>query len=114
MDESALELDDRPTALIATIRGDVDLTSSPALLAAIETALLPQHRRAIVDLTDVEYLDSAGVHLLFRLGRYMDERGQALQLVVPDTSVAASTLHHAHATAAFPTAACIADALDGA
>jgi anti-anti-sigma factor len=111
MNDSELEFDDRQTTLIATIRGDIDMTQTSALLSAIELALLPRHRRAILDLTAVEYFDSAGVHLLFRLGRHMDERGQLLHLVVPDSSFAASTLRHAHATAAFPTAASVADAL---
>lgn len=102
MNDPTVDFDDHGGRLVVTIRGDLDLACAASVLAAIEVRLLPRHRRAVVDLTGVDYLDSAGVHLLFQLGRYLDERGQGLLLVVPEASVAASTLRHAGALDAFP------------
>ena len=40
----------------------------------------------MLDLTEVTYLDSSGIHLLFDLGRRLAARRQALRLVVPESS----------------------------
>ena len=42
---------------------------------------------AVVDLTAVDYLDSAGIHLVYRLRESLRSRGQGLRLVVPARSV---------------------------
>ena len=39
------------------------------------------------DLSEVEYLDSAGLRLIQRLREDLHVRGQKLQLVIPDGSV---------------------------
>ena len=40
----------------------------------------------ILDLSEATYIDSAGVHLLFRLGGRLTRRRQQLRVVVPETA----------------------------
>ena len=49
---------------VLVVRGEVDLTNSGAFAAELAAAL-PEQGRLVVDLTDVGYLDSAGLTALF-------------------------------------------------
>jgi anti-anti-sigma regulatory factor len=46
----------------------------------------------IVDFTSTDYLDSAGLHFVFDLGKRLRDRGQRLHLVVPLDSLVATVL----------------------
>ncbi|MFH9552993.1 STAS domain-containing protein [Streptomyces sp. NPDC017435] len=46
---------------LLTVAGEIDMSNSASLADAIEGAPAP----LVVDLTDVEYLDSAGINVLF-------------------------------------------------
>ena len=57
------------------------------------TDTMPNHAlMLIVDLTDVDYPDSAGIQLLFRLEEDLRSRGQKLSIVIPAGSPASDTL----------------------
>ena len=62
------------------------------LLVAARGALsesVPNFALALVlDLSDVEYLDSGGIHLIYELREKLRARGQTLQLVIPADSPA--------------------------
>jgi len=46
---------------------------------------VPQRALGLVlDLSEATYIDSAGIHLLFRLGGRLTRRRQQLRVVVPD------------------------------
>ncbi len=49
---------------VLAVTGEIDMSNSDAFAAAIEHAL-PGHGRLLVDLTAVEYLDSAGLTAMF-------------------------------------------------
>ena len=82
-----------PGALVARPRGDVDMAVSPEL----ETALLDavaQHavECLVVDLGSVDYVDSSGIELLFRLPAAHTGDGVDLIVVAPPGSNAARLL----------------------
>jgi anti-anti-sigma factor len=64
---------------VAIIQGDVDL----AVVDRIDTELepVPAAGALVLDLSDVSYLDSAGVHLLFKLAGRRQTAGGAMRLV---------------------------------
>ncbi len=49
---------------VLAVTGEIDMSNSDAFAAAIENAL-PDDGRLLVDLTAVEYLDSAGLTAMF-------------------------------------------------
>jgi anti-anti-sigma factor len=73
-------------AVHVTVSGEIDLANT----ATVERQLLeaiPNHVSAVtVDLAGVDYLDSAGVRLLFTLGTRAETLQIDLTLVVPDDS----------------------------
>ena len=71
-------------AVVATITGEVDISNAADLGSALE-GVVPQRALGLVlDLSQATYIDSAGIHLLFRLGGRLTRRRQQLRVVVPD------------------------------
>nr|MBA3326959.1 STAS domain-containing protein [Solirubrobacterales bacterium] len=66
---------------VARLEGDVGLARVPELREALVAAVEPSDRGLALDLTDVDYIDSAGLHLLHDLGRTLVARGQSLRVV---------------------------------
>lgn len=74
------------SVLVVSLRGEIDMSNAEPLREAL-TALTPNTALALVlDLSAVEYLDSAGIQLLFRLRESVGRRGQGLRLVIPEGS----------------------------
>jgi anti-anti-sigma factor len=46
----------------------------------------------VLDLSAVDYIDSAGIHLVYRLGESLRARGQTLRIVIPPESPASDAL----------------------
>ena len=91
----ALELDGDacPGVLVARASGDVDMAATGALQAELQAAVARQAARClVVDLEPVEYLDSSGIELLFRLHGALAADGVELIVVAPDGSRAARLL----------------------
>ena len=78
--------------LIARLTGEVDLSNARAIEEAILVATPNQATTVVLDLGQLEYLDSAGIQLVYRLAEQLHVRGQGLRLVVPDQSAAAGAL----------------------
>jgi anti-sigma B factor antagonist len=68
-------------AVTVVVSGDVDLSAAPLVENAILDAVSADGvRRAEVDLSQVEFLDSSGISLLLRGRRQADERGVAYRV----------------------------------
>ena len=67
---------------VVTVTGEIDLSNAARVRDAIGAAL-PDLPEVCVDLTGTEYLDSAGIAMLFRLAERLSYNRQELQLVVP-------------------------------
>ncbi|WFE40796.1 STAS domain-containing protein [Micromonospora sp. WMMD998] len=52
-------------ARVLTAVGEIDLSNAATFAAALDDALRPDGEPLVVDLTEVEYLDSAGLAVLF-------------------------------------------------
>jgi len=72
--------------VIAHITGEVDLSNAGALGSALIDAIANHMSALVLELTDVEHVDSAGIQLLYRLRADLRARGQALRLVIPARS----------------------------
>ena len=67
---------------VVRITGEIDLSNAAQVSDAIGAAL-PDLPVVVLDLTGTEYLDSAGIAMLFRLAERLSYNRQELQLVVP-------------------------------
>lgn len=77
---------------VARLSGQIDLSNVDALGVRVEAAVSNRARGLVLDLSDVTYLDSTGLRLIYRLARQLGDRQQALRLVVPETSRIARVL----------------------
>lgn len=72
--------EDIPSGSILHVRGELDLASAPSLHAEL-VRLLDRGRAVIVDCSELQYLDMAGVHVLEDCHQRAAQRGQRLVLV---------------------------------
>src|SRR5215212_4250965 len=69
--------------VVAAIAGEVDPSNARGLGREL-TARVPNDAMGVVlDLTEVEYLDSSGVQMVFELAERLEARQQRLAVVVP-------------------------------
>ncbi|MGB0096674.1 MAG: anti-sigma factor antagonist [Solirubrobacteraceae bacterium] len=79
-------------AVVAQVSGEIDLSNVENIERALVEAT-PNHLLTLVlDLTDLDYLDSAGIQLIYKLRENLRARGQRLRLVIPSTSPANDAL----------------------
>jgi anti-sigma B factor antagonist len=69
--------------LIARMGGEVDLSNAESIGDAIAETTPNHVLGLILDLSELDYLDSAGIHLIYKLRERLRARGQTLGLVVP-------------------------------
>jgi anti-anti-sigma factor len=82
-DLARVEGEQRGTICLVRVHGEIDLSNAHEVSSEIGVAMGQEARRLVVDLSDITYLDSAGVALLLRLAERLRSRRRQLQLVVP-------------------------------
>jgi anti-sigma B factor antagonist len=70
--------------LVFKLRGSLDLATAPTLRAALNEATETGSQHLIVDLTQLEFLDSTGLGVLIGAHRRAVERGGSFCLIVSD------------------------------
>jgi anti-anti-sigma factor len=84
--------EDRSGQPVAVIAGEVDASNAARLGDRIYDAVSNHALGLVIDLTEVGYIDSAGVRLLFDLAGRLDRRQLALHVVVAQGSHVAEVL----------------------
>ena len=97
--------------VVARFAGEVDMSNADELGKAIRQMLSNDTLGLVLDLTDVDYFDSAGIHLIYDLRESLRTRGQGLWLVVPETSGAHDALRLAAVLQSLDVAASVDDAV---
>ena len=92
MNLAELSFETRDRTVVARVSGEIDLSNVGVIREAL-TEGTPNHALAlVVDLSPVEYLDSSGIQLIYRLREDLRIRGQELVLVIPAESAANAAL----------------------
>jgi anti-anti-sigma factor len=97
--------------VVAHIEGEVDMSNATELGAAIAAELGNAAMGVVIDLTEVTYLDSAGIHVVYELRARVQSRGQDIRLVVAPESAIESTLDYADVPRTIGVARTVQDAL---
>src|SRR5580700_4150996 len=79
-----LKTEDGGGTLIFKLRGSLDLATSPTVRAALSEATEKGSHHLIVDLTQLEFLDSTGLGVLIGAHRRAAEHGGSFRLIVND------------------------------
>ena len=87
-----LRIERHDSVVCATLRGDVDMSNSLEIREELSQAIPNEALGLVLDLAGVDYLDSAGIHLIHRLSENLRSRGQKLILIIPPDSLINDTL----------------------
>jgi anti-anti-sigma factor len=87
-----LSIETRGPVLVARLRGEIDMSNAGQLRDELYAATRNDALGLVLDLSAVDYLDSAGIHLVHRLREGLRTRGQELRLVIPPDSLVNDTL----------------------
>jgi anti-sigma B factor antagonist len=93
------------------VTGEVDLSNATRICDAIGEATPNTALGVVLDMSRVDYLDSAGIHLIYRLRENLRARGQQLMLAIPADSPVQDSLRLAGVTQYLPIAASVDEAL---
>src|ERR1700746_3616650 len=99
------------TALIAHVTGEVDMSNAEDVGATVIGATPNEAEGAILDLSGVDYLDTAGIYVIYAMRAGFQARGQVLILVIPPGSPVRDSLRLAGAERPGEVAGAVEDAL---
>jgi anti-sigma B factor antagonist len=87
-----IQFSEHERVVVARLSGEIDLSNAQSVESAIVEAM-PNHALALIlDVSALDYLDSAGIHLIYKLREKLRARGQSLRLVIPPDSPANDAL----------------------
>ena len=72
--------------VIAVLTGEVDMSNATSLRQQIAGAVTPDDDAVVVDLSELSFMDSAGLHSVVELSTLLDEWRQKLLLCLPPGS----------------------------
>ena len=78
-----IEERDGDDVIVARLTGELDIAGAEATGRRIAEAVPSSARGVVVDMTDLDFLDSSGVSMLFGLARRVGSRRQELRVVAP-------------------------------
>jgi anti-sigma B factor antagonist len=87
-----LKVESEGPIVYANLRGDIDMSNAAELRDELGAVTPNSAMSLILNLTDVGYLDSAGIHFVHRLREDLRASGQRLMLVIPDDSPINATI----------------------
>jgi anti-anti-sigma factor len=82
----------RGDVVVVAVRGELDVFNAAQMAGAIEAAVPTDAHAAVIDLSDVGFLDSTAIRKLFALTARLAERRQRVQVVSPEGSMVLRTL----------------------
>jgi anti-anti-sigma factor len=83
MSEGSVRTEPRGAVMVAHMAGEIDLSNAERLGTDIAEAALPETQCVVLDLTEVEHIDSYGIFVIHGLRQRLRERQTTLVLVVP-------------------------------
>jgi anti-sigma B factor antagonist len=106
-----LQFSEHARVVIARLTGEIDLSNAVSIEMAIVESTPNRAVALILDVSAVDYFDSAGIHLVYKLREKLRARGQTLRLVIPADSPASDALRLAGVSHNVETAEAVEPAL---
>ncbi len=67
--------------VLVTLRGELDLSTAPALAAALRDAMLDANSEIVVDLAALEFIDASGLNVLAGAETHAEQHGARLAVI---------------------------------
>jgi len=78
-----VEIEERDDVVVARLTGELDLAVAERTGREIGAAVPSSARGLVVDMAELEFMDSSGVSMLFGLARQVGSHRQELRVVAP-------------------------------
>jgi anti-sigma B factor antagonist len=78
-----LEIEEQGEVVVAHVSGELDIAGAPSMGETIHDAVPTSARGLVADLSDLDFIDSSGIAMLFGLARRLGSRRQELHVVAP-------------------------------
>jgi anti-anti-sigma factor len=78
-----LEIEERGDVVVASLTGELDIAGAGRTGERIIEAVPTSAVGLVVDLTELEFMDSSGIAMLFALARNLGSRRQRLSVAAP-------------------------------
>jgi anti-sigma B factor antagonist len=75
-----------PSALVAHVTGEIDMSNAEEIGATVIRGTPNDAHAVVLELSKVDYLDSAGIYVIHGMRASLQARGQVLILVIPPGS----------------------------
>jgi anti-anti-sigma factor len=108
-----VEFEERDDVILARVYGELDIAGAGRIGSEIGEAVPASARGVVVDLTGLEFIDSSGVSMLFRLARRVSARRQSLAVVSSPRGPVARVLEIVEFENAAPIEDSVEDAVAG-
>jgi anti-anti-sigma factor len=72
--------------VVAVVTGEIDMSNATTVRQEIAESVTPDDDAVVIDLSELSFIDSAGLHALIELGTVLTERRQQLLLCLPPGS----------------------------
>jgi anti-anti-sigma factor len=105
-----LSLQSHGEVVVARLDGEIDMSNAVELGEAMSRRVANDALGLVIDLTDVAYLDSAAIKVIYDLRERLRARGQEIRVVIAPGSLVAEALR----VAAVPAVVGAADTVDAA
>ena len=96
MSLNGVEVTSKDDVVIARVGGDIDLANTPAVSAKVLEAVPNDAVGLVLDLSDVRYIDSVGIRMLFSFVRTLHAGRQGMAIALPAESPVRKLLKITH------------------
>jgi anti-anti-sigma factor len=97
-----LDIEERQNVVVARVTGELDIAGAAGTGERIAAAVPTSARGLVVDFSELEFIDSSGIAMLFGLVRRLGSRRQELRVVAPAGEPVARVLEIVEFTRAAP------------
>jgi len=79
-----IEERDGDDVVVARLTGELDIAGAESTGRRIAEAVPSSARGVVVDMTELDFIDSSGISMLFKIARRVGSHRQQLRVVAPD------------------------------
>jgi anti-sigma B factor antagonist len=107
-----LRLSRSTTRIVARLSGEIDVSNAALVKRTITESVSNEAMQLVVDMSQVRYVDSAGIAMLLDLSRRLGDHHQRMVVVVPSSSLILRSLKAAGWPATIPIVASLDETLE--
>lgn len=109
---SKMAVEERGEVVVARVAGELDISNAETTGGELERAVPRASRGLVLDFSELTFLDSSGVSMLFALARRLGSHRQELRVVAPAGHAVARVLEIVELGSAAPVHDTVDDAVD--